>query len=240
MGLNDLRANRVTPEEIGTELRWSKVTGPDAIRIIDRDWIRYVRILFLFSAVVLAWRVMSWQESKFDAAAANAALSATLSSGSIPDSRPTIRPIILPTVRGPASIDSLPANQTNAPDTTADESQPSTEGAPDSPAGPSEYVVQPGDTLGGIAAAVTVPIEALMELNGITDSDQIQVGQLLKVPNPSRRLQGPTTPDTYTVAPGDTLAAVAERLAADVDELARINGIDDPNSIVVGLVLLIP
>ncbi|MDP6183611.1 MAG: LysM peptidoglycan-binding domain-containing protein, partial [Gammaproteobacteria bacterium] len=133
--------------------------------------------------------------------------------------------------------DSLPTEQPNAP---ADDSQPSSGESTESQAGPREYVVQPGDTLGGIATSVTVPIETLMALNGITDPDQIQVGQVLKVPNPSRRSQGPTRPDTYTVAQGDTLAAIAERFDVDVDQLTRINGIGDPDSIIVGLVLRIP
>ena len=239
--MNDLGINRVTPHEVGTDLRWSKVTGPEAVKIIDRDWIRYVRILILFGAVVLTWFVVNWQESKFDAAASNAALSTARSTRSIPDASSTIRPIILPTVRETASVDSQPADQPETPSPAVDNTpQPPAETA-GSQGGPREYVVQSGDTLGAIAASVSVPIEALMAVNGITNPDQIQVGQVLTVPNPSRNTQqGPATPETYTVAQGDTLAAIAARFEVDVDELARINGIADPDSIVVGLVLRIP
>ncbi len=238
--MNDPGINRVTPHEVGTELRWSKVTGPNAVKIIDRDWIRYVRILILFVAVVLTWLVVNWQDSAFDAAASNAALSATGSARSIPNTSGTMRPIVLPTVRETRSVDSQPAAQPEVPSPAVDASPQEPAETAESQTGPGEYVVQSGDTLGAIAASVSVPIEALMAVNGITNPDQIQVGQVLTVPNPSRNAQGPTTPDTYTVAQGDTLAGIAARFGVDVDELARINGIADPDSIVIGRVLRIP
>jgi LysM repeat protein len=43
-------------------------------------------------------------------------------------------------------------------------------------------VVQEGDTLGAIAAAYGVSIEALMAANGIQDSDVILIGQELVIP----------------------------------------------------------
>ena len=239
--MNDLGIDRVTPHEVGTELRWSKVTGPDAVKIIDRDWIRYLRILILFVAVALTWLVVNWQESKFDSAASNAARNMAQSTRSIPEASTTIRPIILPTVRQPTAVDAQPADQQQTPSPAVEDSSQEPADTAGSPGGPREYVVKSGDTLGAIAASVSVPIEALMAVNGITNPDQIQVGQVLTVPNPSRGTgQGPATPQTYTVAQGDTLAAIAARFGVDVSELARINGIADPDSIVIGLVLRIP
>ncbi|MCY3800337.1 MAG: LysM peptidoglycan-binding domain-containing protein [Chloroflexi bacterium] len=240
--MNDLGIDRVTPHEVGTELRWSKVTGPDAVKIIDRDWIRYLRILILFVAVVLTWLVVNWQESKFDSAASNAALNMARTTRSIPDASTTIRPIILPTVRQPTAVDAQPGDQLQAPSPAVEVSPQEPADTAGSPGGPREYVVKSGDTLGAIAASVSVPIEALMAVNGITNPDQIQVGQVLTVPNPSRGTgQGPAaTPQTYTVAQGDTLAAIAARFGVDVDELARTNGIADPDSIIIGQVLRIP
>jgi murein DD-endopeptidase MepM/ murein hydrolase activator NlpD len=43
-------------------------------------------------------------------------------------------------------------------------------------------VVQPGDTLGGIAASFGVGLEALMQANGLTDADLLSVGQTLVIP----------------------------------------------------------
>ena len=44
----------------------------------------------------------------------------------------------------------------------------------------------------------------------------------------------------YTVAPGDTLGAIANRFGVTVDDLATFNGIADPNLLAVGQVLAIP
>ncbi len=45
---------------------------------------------------------------------------------------------------------------------------------------------------------------------------------------------------TYTVQPGDTLAAIADRLGVEMEALAAANGIQDVNRIYVGQVLVIP
>ncbi len=45
---------------------------------------------------------------------------------------------------------------------------------------------------------------------------------------------------SYTVAPGDTLGAIAARFGVAVDSLAAVNGIADVNQIVVGQQLVIP
>ena len=47
-------------------------------------------------------------------------------------------------------------------------------------------------------------------------------------------------PDAYTVAPGDTLGAIATRFGITLDALVAANGIVDPNQIAVGQVLAIP
>jgi LysM repeat protein len=48
------------------------------------------------------------------------------------------------------------------------------------------------------------------------------------------------TGPVYTVAPGDTLNAIAARFGMDMDTLAAANGIDNPDRIVVGQQLTIP
>ena len=49
-----------------------------------------------------------------------------------------------------------------------------------------------------------------------------------------------TAPGVYTVAPGDTLGAIASRFGIPLDALSAANGIDDPNRIRVGQSLVIP
>jgi hypothetical protein len=50
----------------------------------------------------------------------------------------------------------------------------------------------------------------------------------------------PTPVQTYTVAQGDTLAAIADRFGTSVGVLQAANGIEDPDEIFVGQVLVIP
>jgi LysM repeat protein len=47
-------------------------------------------------------------------------------------------------------------------------------------------------------------------------------------------------PTTYAVVGGDTLALIAQRFGTTVAALQSANGIDDPDEIVVGQVLVIP
>jgi murein DD-endopeptidase MepM/ murein hydrolase activator NlpD len=48
-----------------------------------------------------------------------------------------------------------------------------------------EYIVQPGDTLGGIAQRYGISMQALMEANSITDPNLLDVGMTLKIPAPN-------------------------------------------------------
>jgi LysM repeat protein len=45
-----------------------------------------------------------------------------------------------------------------------------------------EYRIQPGDTLGDVAVRFDVTVDDLMEANGITDPDRLEVGQTLIIP----------------------------------------------------------
>lgn len=49
-----------------------------------------------------------------------------------------------------------------------------------------EYVVQPGDTLSGIAAANGVSVVTLLQVNDLLNPDQLEVGQVIQMPAPPR------------------------------------------------------
>lgn len=89
--------------------------------------------------------------------------------------------------------------------------------------------VEPGDTLGEIAAYYGITVDAIAGANGIQDPNAIQAGQSLVIPG---RL-------IWTVEPGDTLGAIANYYGLDVETVAANNGIQDPNVIQPGQVIVI-
>ena len=117
--------------------------------------------------------------------------------------------------------------------TAAPQNPPPT--APPPSAQPSgTYVVQWGDTLGGIAYRFGVTIAALTSANGISNYNQIFVGQVLHIAG------GASTAQTYTVQRGDTLAKIAARFGVSVAALQAANNLSNINLIFVGQVLKIP
>ena len=59
------------------------------------------------------------------------------------------------------------------------------------------YIVKEGDSLGAIANAFNVDLDQMMEINGITDKNHVEVGQAIKIP-PQRIVitELPTTTST--------------------------------------------
>lgn len=59
------------------------------------------------------------------------------------------------------------------------------------------YIVQEGDSLGAIANAFNVDLDQMMEINGITNKNHVEVGQAIKIP-PQRIVitELPTTTST--------------------------------------------
>lgn len=90
------------------------------------------------------------------------------------------------------------------------------------------YVVQPGDTLSGIAAKYGTSYQNLAAINGIGDPNLIQAGQILKVAGK------PSGENTYFVQAGDTLSGIAAKFGTTVANLVSRNGIANPNVIYPG------
>lgn len=116
------------------------------------------------------------------------------------------------------------------------------------------YVVQIGDTLDEIAREHGTTVQAIVELNGITNPGRIDPGQEIKIPSPfpTPTLTPSNTPHptftplptiipvTYTVQQGDTLANIAARYGISAVELAQVNGIAVGTQLTIGLELTIP
>jgi LysM repeat protein len=94
------------------------------------------------------------------------------------------------------------------------------------------YVVQAGDTLGGIAARYGTTVQAIAQANGIANVQFIYAGQRLSITGSSA--------SAYTVRAGDTLEAIAARFGTTSWAIARANGLSDPSLIFIGQSLVIP
>jgi len=116
------------------------------------------------------------------------------------------------------------------------------------------YIIQPGDTLGRIAARFNTTIATLAQLNGITNPNTIYYGQRLIIPvvgddgglgpapqpQPTSTPVPATEPTTYVVLPGDTLFNIAIRYRVTIAQIVQANGISDPDRVYVGQRLIIP
>ena len=104
------------------------------------------------------------------------------------------------------------------------------------------YTVQRGDTLTQIAKKFDTTVKELESINGISNPDQIYVGEVLKIYPSSRPIisRKKSFYRTYVVQKGDTLTYIASRFKTTVDELVKLNDISNENLIYVGEILKIP
>jgi LysM repeat protein len=96
------------------------------------------------------------------------------------------------------------------------------------------YVVQPGDTLYGIARKFGVSPEAIIAENNLTKPDQLTVGQWLFIPGAVEPRPAIVATRKYVVQRGDTLEKIARRFGASAAAIRAANHIKDPNLIRVG------
>ncbi len=108
-----------------------------------------------------------------------------------------------------------------------------------------EHVVKRGDTLFSIARKYRSSLNALMTLNGLTPTDVIKPGQVLKIPGREQRsvatkkkeVKGKTVeakkssikkkipPVYHTVRRGDTLWKIADRYGVTIAQIRRLNSL---------------
>ena len=173
-----------------------------------------------------------------------------------PTATPTSSPAPLPSATPPA-----PTPEDAG--TPAEATSPA-EPAPD--AGQS-YTVASGDTLAGIGANLGIPWQLLAATNGIDENTPLQVGQKLRLPEPTPTPLPPTEtpaapapatqpavtptatttpttpatgPTTYRVQAGDTLEQIGQRLGVAWQAIAAANNITAATVLRVGQELVIP
>lgn len=98
--------------------------------------------------------------------------------------------------------------------------------------------VMPNDTLWLLAQKFGTTVDAIRQLNNLTN-DVLNVGQVLKIPNPSGGGTQPPTYVTHTVVSGDTLWLLAQRFGTTVDAIMSLNNLTS-TVLNIGQVLRIP
>ena len=113
------------------------------------------------------------------------------------------------------------------------------------------HIVQRGETLYGIARQHDRTVAEIAQANGLTEPYIIHFGNQLTIPAPGggpAPAQAPAsapapaapTTGTYIVQRGDSLAIIAANYNINYFELARLNGIANPDVLRVGQVLQVP
>lgn len=124
------------------------------------------------------------------------------------------------------------------------------------PVAETAYEVVAGDTLSAIAERWNVSVEDLAAANGITNPNQLSIGQVLHLPgaapapglgSPEATAPPPSTSGaasggfaTHVVREGDSLWDLAWAWDTTPEAVSALNGITDPTLLQIGQVLLIP
>ena len=98
------------------------------------------------------------------------------------------------------------------------------------------YTVKKGDTLWNIAINNGTTVDQLMQDNNLTSS-LIFPGDKLTYNTTVAQVAQAKEEGYYTVVLGDTLGKISNRFGVSVDQLVKLNKLDNPNLIYVGTVL---
>jgi LysM repeat protein len=98
------------------------------------------------------------------------------------------------------------------------------------------HIVRAGETLYQIARRYGTTPAAIQATNpSVTDPNRLQIGMRLTI------TPGTVPPQrTHIVRPGETVNSIARRYGVGVSSLVQVNGLSNPNRLVVGQVLIIP
>lgn len=99
------------------------------------------------------------------------------------------------------------------------------------------HTVESGDSLWEISVRYEADIQQIIQANGITDINNIMVGQQLKIPVISSLPENTTL---YIVKSGDTLWKIANNHGVSLQDMLDINHIDPDAQLLIGQELYIP
>jgi LysM repeat protein len=150
-----------------------------------------------------------------------------------PDALQVGQELLIPGMTAPAGVSSNAQSSatTDAPGagaTTADTQEPVI------------HVVQPGETLGSIAALYGVSANDISAVNGINNPNLLRAGQQLIIPGVTQRQMLEARSIVHIVQSGESLSGIAQQYGVTMQAIMAANELSDPNTIMVGQRLLIP
>ena len=153
---------------------------------------------------------------------------------------PTATSTATPTPVTPTATATITFTATNTPTVTVTPTR----------SGPIEYTVLEGDTCYEIAAEFDVDLLVLLAINNFdAGSCPINPGDKIIIPAPNQELPTATPWPTnlprgtklpYVVSFGDTLDLIADKFLSTVEEIMKVNNLENANQIFAGQVLQIP
>lgn len=100
------------------------------------------------------------------------------------------------------------------------------------------YTVKNGDSLWTIARHYNTTVDMLKQLNNLS-SNNLTIGQILKIPATTGNPTVPTIGTTYTVKNGDSLWKIANQYGTTINTIKTLNNLTSDN-LTIGQVLKVP
>jgi len=99
--------------------------------------------------------------------------------------------------------------------------------------------VKEGETLSEISETYKIPIKEIMELNNLSNSDKLQIGQKIII-SPERNNLDIAEEKIHKVVNGETIDSIANKYGINKQEIIILNRLLNPNKIMIGQTLRIP
>ena len=121
------------------------------------------------------------------------------------------------------------------------------------PSAPFSHIVEENESFATIAEKYALGEDGILLLLALNPEAATRgfvfVGEEILVPNPGMQLPTATPVPVdlprgaeleYTILPGDTIAAIAEKFRSTEEDILEVNELEDPNNIQVGQTLIVP